>query len=82
MENKKHYCTVENDGVAVCVCKHRPCEQLKRKEQECEEWKHQAELSSETINRLAIALEEKEQEYEELKAQDYKNLKYFIKTLI
>lgn len=37
MENKKHYCTVENDGVAVCVCKHRPCGQLKHKEQECEE---------------------------------------------
>lgn len=26
MDNK--YCIIENDGVALCVCKHRPCEQI------------------------------------------------------
>ena len=42
-------------------------EHLKAKEQECEKWKHQAELGSETTDRLAKQLEEKEQECEELK---------------
>lgn len=36
MTDKECYCTVANDGVAVCVCKYRPCEKLKCKEQECE----------------------------------------------
>lgn len=37
MTNKECYCTVANDGVAVCVCKYRPCEQLKHKEQALDE---------------------------------------------
>lgn len=41
MADKEYYCTVANDGVAVCVCKYRPCEKLKRKEQECEELKRE-----------------------------------------
>ena len=44
-------------------------EHLKAKEQECEKWKHQAELGSETTDRLAKQLEEKEQQCEELKSE-------------
>ena len=44
-------------------------EQLARKTQECEKWKHQAELGSETTDRLAKQLEEKEQQCEELKSE-------------
>lgn len=28
--DKEKYCILENDGVGLCVCKHRPCEQLKQ----------------------------------------------------
>lgn len=53
-----------------CQCKDNPnCyfKQRARKTQECEHWKHQAELGSDTTDRLAKQLEEKEQECEELK---------------
>ncbi len=53
-------------------CKESPnCDykQLKRKEQKCEYWKHQAELGVDTTDRLTKELEEKEQECEELKAE-------------
>lgn len=43
--------------------------QLSGKAQECEKWKHQAELGSETTDRLAKQLEEKEQECKELKEE-------------
>lgn len=33
------YCILENDGVGLCVCKHRPCEQLQRAKAEIEELK-------------------------------------------
>lgn len=33
-----NYCIKENDGVAFCVCKHRPCKKL-------DEIKHIAEIS-------------------------------------
>lgn len=51
------------------ICKGRDCyyKQLKRKEQECEHWKHQAELGADTTDRLIKELEEKEQECEQLK---------------
>lgn len=54
------------------ACEERPnCsyKQLKRKEQECAKWKHQAELGSETTDRLTKQLEEKECEYDKLKLQ-------------
>ena len=41
------YCILENDGVGLCVCKHRPCEQLQRLEQENEELK--ADIISHTM---------------------------------
>jgi hypothetical protein len=41
--------------------------QFKEKEQECEYWKHQAELGLDTTDSLVKELEEKEQECEELK---------------
>jgi len=41
--------------------------QLKAKEQECEYWKHQAELGVDTTNRLTKELEEAEEECERLK---------------
>ena len=46
MTDKQYFCTVANDGVAVCVCKYRPCEKLKRKEQECEELKNEIAFGS------------------------------------
>ena len=50
------------------------CKQvLKRKEQECEYWKHQAELGVDTTDRLTKELEEKEQECEVLKKELHKN---------
>lgn len=41
--------------------------ELKRKEQECEHWKHQAELGVDTTNRLIKELKETEEECERLK---------------
>lgn len=35
------YCILENDGVGLCVCKHRPCEQLQRLKEENERLKKQ-----------------------------------------
>lgn len=42
-------------------------EKYKAKEQECEYWKHQAELGVDTTNRLTKELKETEEECEELK---------------
>ena len=47
-----------------------------RKEQECEYWKHQAELGLDTTDSLVKELEEKEQECEELKEINQELLKY------
>lgn len=43
MDNNKgtKYCILENDGVGLCVCKHRPCEQLQRLKAENERLKKQ-----------------------------------------
>ena len=41
-----------------------------RKEQECEEWKHQAELGVDTTDRLTKELEEKEIVIDQLKAEN------------
>lgn len=56
------------------ACKNSNCyfKQLARKTQECEHRKHQAELGSDTTDRLAKQLEEKEQECEELKVENQK----------
>ena len=48
--------------------------ELKTKEQECAEWKHQAELGCETTYRLTKELEEKEQEYEQLRETMHKDI--------
>ena len=45
--------------------------ELARKTQECDFWKHQAELGSETTDRLAKQLEEREQECEALKSEAF-----------
>lgn len=45
--------------------------QLQRKTAECEKWRHQAELGSDTTDRLAKQLELKEQECEKLKAENF-----------
>ena len=50
-----------------------------RKEQECEYWKHQAELGIDTTDRLTKELEEKEQECEELK-ETCKEMNEVIRT--
>lgn len=55
---------IKNDCSYYKICYYK---QLKRKEQECEQWKHQAELGVDTTNILTKELEEKEQECEELK---------------
>lgn len=49
---------------------------VERYRKECDFWKHQAELGSETTDRLAKQLEEKEQECEELKREvdEYKEV--------
>ncbi len=46
--------------------------QLARKTQECDNWKHQAELGSGPTDRLSKQLEEKMQECEELKEKNAK----------
>lgn len=56
-------------------------EYIKAKEQECEKWKHQAELGSDTTDRLAKELECKEQECESLKLR-FEKLRQFNKKLI
>lgn len=33
--SKNKYCVKENDGVALCVCKHKPCIELRHKTAEC-----------------------------------------------
>lgn len=50
MTDKQYFCTVANDGVAVCVCKYRPCEKLKRKEQECEELKEELNMNKHFVH--------------------------------
>lgn len=69
-------CTATKDNYGDCsyYCKDydmKDCyfKQLVRKTQECEYWKHQAELGSDTTDRLAKQLEEKEQECEIWKNQ-------------
>ena len=47
-------------------------QKLKRKEQECEEWKHQAELGSDTTDILTKQLEEKEQGIDECREKFHK----------
>ena len=32
--NEKDFCIIENDGIALCVCKHRPCEKIAKLQQE------------------------------------------------
>lgn len=50
--------------MAVCVCKYRPCEKLKRKEQECEDYK--------TLAKQHLAdFFEKEQKCENLTNKNY-----------
>ena len=44
-------------------------EQIDKLKRECEYWKHQAELGSDTTDRFARQLEEKEQKCEELKIE-------------
>ena len=73
------YCTGDksyepNGKIHGIICDRHIAEQfwkvrneLIHKVQECDFWKHQAELGSETTDRLAKQLEEKEQEREELK---------------
>ena len=56
----------------VASCYYKEC---KRSEQEYKFWLHQAKLGSETTDRLAKELEEKEQECEELKKELHKNFK-------
>lgn len=60
------------------MCKDNPnChfKQLARAKGEIEKWKHQAELSSDTTDRLAEQLQAKEQECEELKDKLNSNIK-------
>ena len=45
--------------------------QFKEKEQECEYWKHQAELGLDTTDSLVKELKAKEQECEELKEENF-----------
>ena len=73
------YCTGDksyepNGKIHGIICDRHIAEQfwkvrneLIHKVQECDFWKHQAELGSETTDRLAKQLEEREQECEELK---------------
>lgn len=61
-----HFKPCKDVDVKYCYYK-----QLKRKEQECAKWKHQAELGSETTDRLAKELEEKEKELEEIRGELY-----------
>ena len=67
-----HVCNLVNGRTDKFECNYYPnCyfKQLARKEQECDYWKHQAELGSETTDRLSKQLEEKIQECEKLKEQ-------------
>lgn len=63
-----NYCLAERDaiGESYTICTGTDCyfKQLARKMRECKKWKHQAELGSETTDRLARQLEEKTQECE------------------
>ena len=80
-----------NNGNLDCDCNsHQNCifrqfaktkKKLQVKEQECEKWKHQAELGSDTTDRLAKELECKEQECESLKLR-FEKLRQFNKKLI
>lgn len=58
--NKFSHC---NNNNLICVSKY------KAKEQECEEWKHQAELGSDTTDRLTEQLKRKEQECKNLEEE-------------
>ena len=68
MLSKEYYCSVVNDGVAVCVCKYRPCEKLKHKEQECEKLKNTIQLQNQMQMEV---VEEKNQEIEKLKRKEH-----------
>lgn len=77
------YLSPLNNGINACIAgkrqvlKYRVCEcnhncyfkQLARAKEEIEKWKHQAELGSDTADRLSKELEDKNQEIEKLKSQ-------------
>lgn len=70
LPDSKLYCKISNEG--DFTCKSNPnCyfKQLARAKGEIEKWKHQAELGSDTADRLSKELEDKNQEIEKLKAQ-------------
>ena len=50
MEDK--YCVLENDGVSLCVCKHKPCKQIRDLKQEIESF----ELSEQDANDIIAGL--------------------------
>lgn len=67
LPDSKLYCKISNEG--DFTCKSNPnCyfKQLERTKQEVKKWKHQAELGSDTTDRLSKQLEQKEQECQEL----------------
>lgn len=80
---RNNECIVDMQNACIEEIKTKPCSQKhncyfknwQRKEQECEEWKHQAELGVDTTDRLTKELEEKERECEKLKEelQKYKD---------
>ena len=65
------YCILENDGVSLCVCKHRPCEQLQRAKAESKELERKytdvLKLAKENADSNEYCLQELEQENERLK---------------
>ena len=67
--------------MANCAEETNPCyyKRLKRKEQECEWWKRQAELGSDTTDRLVKQLEEKEQEIDYCRENLHKQLEQLKK---
>jgi hypothetical protein len=72
---RNNECIVDMQNACIEEIETKPCSQKhncyfknwQRKEQECEYWKHQAELGVDTTNRLTKELKEKEQECDELK---------------
>lgn len=79
MTDKQYFCTVANDGVAVCVCKYRPCEKLKRKEQECEKLKSELSETIGAIDNVRKSKEHYQQECKELETQ-LKQVKYLYEV--
>lgn len=77
LPDSKLYCKISNEG--DFTCKSNPnCyfKQLARAKGEIEKWKPQAELGSDTTDRLSKQLEQKEQECEELKKEKAEIKKY------